>query len=257
MFKSTTTNMNGGVTNAASFQTMGFSGVPDPTYAHVVEDDFDAYITSKWVLSGTGAVTPTVSSTTDGGAITLTTGAVAADSTVIQSAGGMILNPAGGKAAFFKVAASMASVGTTGFYAGWINEGAALSAPVSGIYFELAVGGANLLVQQAVGSTVTTLMTLPNPFTNNVMVELGLAVDSLGNLAAYVNPTTGKSGYARNAPSPLGVATGNPSLGYDALVAASKVTYPVGALSPTVGILTASAAAQTALVDFLVAVRER
>lgn len=256
MFKSKSTNMNGGITNAADFQTMGFSGIPDPTYAHVLADDFDFFNASKWAVSGTGAVAPTAVDTLDGGAVLFTTGAVASDETIIQSSGGMQL---GGlpvpKATFFKAKFALAEPATTGVYAGIWTPAGTMGSPTNGVWIESVAGSNTLTLMKSVAGAAVSLGTTAFTFAAGVMAEVGFAIDELNNVEWFINPGTGKTGYARNAPSPAGVVAGTASLGRVGQVAG--VTLPSAVIVPSFGILTSTAAAVTADLDFLVAVRER
>src|SRR5258706_2992742 len=121
-YDSLTTRMPNGVTNAAPWQTMGASGVPDPTWSHLYVNDFDTFNTTDWTttLVGTGTQAKT---DYDGGAILVTNSAGATDATYMQlTNAGFKLGSS--KAMFFKFAGQLSAVSLDTFYCGLVQKGA-------------------------------------------------------------------------------------------------------------------------------------
>jgi hypothetical protein len=263
-FDSLTTRMPGGVTNAAPWQTMGASGVPDPTWAHVYANDFDTYAAGDWTIALTG--TGTVAKTDfDGGAILLSNTAGATDAQYVQlTNAGFKMLP--NKAAFFKFAGQMSDIANDVFYAGLVQKGATTLASITdGVFISKTTsnsGALTLNVRQG-GTAYTAAFPALEAIAANTYFELGFMVDYLGNVAAFFNPTTGSnpisaaaaaSSQARGRVAAL-YANGGP--GPIPASQAAPIVLPTALLTPAFGLLNASAATRTLTVDYLVATRER
>jgi hypothetical protein len=249
MFNSMTTRMPNGVTNAASWQTMGQSGVPDPTWGHVYSNDFDTFSAGDWTISNTGVTPTNALSAVDGGALLTTTTAGIADASYLQLATASFkLIP--GKAAFFKWAGQISDIANSVFHAGLIMTSSTPLTANDGVYLVKATAQGGLVLRSVVGG-VTTSVALP--ITSAIIAatyfEIGIEVDYLGNVAAYFNPTTGSN------PISASAAAAGQSRGRVAMLATPGVTQAL--LAPSFGLLNSTAAARTMTTDFITAVRER
>jgi len=246
-----------GITNAAPRQTMGNSGVPDPTWARIIALE---YINNNdlTALTANGSAAMATAAGV-GGSATLTTGAAAnilgAEATaqaVFQVP--TVANNLGRM--FFKWQGSIDSLlGTlqVGFVA------SAASAP-QGIFIQSTVttGALSLIVRNGTGTS-----TFPFPSTQALVagttVELGIEVDTIGNVFAYFNPTTGAEPITGTVPStPIGtVANGPVVAAYNQLNGSLQGLFlPTGALFASQGAIPTTAVARVLTVNFFVAVQE-
>jgi hypothetical protein len=254
---SRTTRMPYGMTNAAARQTMGNSGVADPTWARMIALE---YINNNdtTALTENGSATVTLAAGV-GGSATLTTGAVANTLGAAATAQAVFQVPTTANnlgRMFFKWQGSIDSlVGTlqVGFVA------SAASSP-QGIYIQSAVttGALSLIVKNGSGTT-----TVPFPtslaLVAGTTVELGLEVDTLGNVFAFFNPTTGAEPITGTVPStPIGtVANGPVVAAYNQLNGAlTGLFLPTAALYASQGAIPTTAVARVVTVNFFVALQE-
>lgn len=263
MFDSLTTRMPNGVTNAASWQTMGASGREDPTWSHMYANDFDTFAAGDFTIATVTSGSPTQALTDgDGGRLLVTNTAGATDATYLQ------LKNAGfqlklGKATFFKFAGQMSDL-VNGAYFGLVQKGAAAVGTITdGVYITKASGTGALTLNSA--KTGTTTQSVAFPAAEAIVAatdfELGIYVDYLGNLAAFFNPTTGSNPISASAAASTNQARGRVAALYAGPALAQGQTAPLvltaALLTPAFGLLNASAIARTLNVDYLVASRER
>ena len=246
MFPLTSRSPNG-VTNAAPWQTFGSSGVPDPTWAQMDVDDFNAFVAATWTttLVGTGAVAAAAGK---GGLATFATTAGATDATYNQRPVASFVATLG-KRTFFKFAGSLSEIGSDVFYAGLIATSTTPLAAADGIYLTKVAGAALLSLVHKIGG-VTTTVALPTSIvlTAATAFELGIYISDLGSIHAFFNPTTGIN--------PIAAASGA-SRGYVAVIPVSAAGVTQVALAPSFGLVNASAVARTLTVDYVVAATER
>ena len=250
MFNSATTRLWGGLTNAAPWQTMANSGIPDPSWAHVYHNDFDSYVTTDWTVTLVGTGTTALAVGVDGGAILQTTSIGIADSIfnqLVQASFKMLP----GKSTYFKFAGILSDVLNSVFYCGLMAKTATPLTVTDGLYILKATAQAGLTLVSVIGG-VTTSTPLPAAcvLAAGVAFELGLEVDYLGNVAAYWNPSTGNN--------QLGLGTIPLTTSNRGRVASlTGVTVSQVVLSPSFGILNSTAVARTLQTDYVTAVRER
>lgn len=243
---SKTTNMPNGLTNAAPWQTMGMAGVPDPTWAQIYHNDFNVFIATDLTASLTGIGT-IVLTATDGGAVVITTGAGATDANSYQvPVAGFKLTP--GKKAFFKASMTLDSVTLSTVFAGLIITSATPNSAANGLFIRKAAGSSLLYLVHRVGSveTATAFPAAAIPVAAT-QFEVGFAVDELGTVTGFFNPTTGGDALLTN---PSGFVRGP-------VVQMTGVTLTTALLAPTYGQINSSAVARATTLDYLVAVRER
>lgn len=259
-YDSLTTRMPQGLTNAAPWQTMGASGVPDPTWAHTYANDFDTYTPGDWTVTLVGTGTQTLTDS-NGGALLVTNSAGATDATYmrLKNAGFMV---GGGKATFFKFMASTGTVATNlyQFFAGLTQSGATTLASITnGIYISKATGSTQFMLNITRASVTTSF-----PFPANLTVginspfEIGFMVDYLGNVAGFWNPTTGSNPISASPPAPGAatatrgrvVSTGTPPLN-------PAVPLPTVLLAPAFGLMNGATTATPLTIDYIVVSDER
>lgn len=246
-FDSPTTRLPQGVTNCAPWQTMGASGLPDPGFAHVYHNDFDSYTAAQWTVANTGSCTQAMTEG-DGGQLLVTTTTGIADASYLQLVNAGFI-PKAGSQTFFKFAGTLSDVTNDVFYAGLVQKGATTVASITdGIFISKATGSAALTLNIRKGSAAVTaaLPAAAIPIAGT-QFEIGFMVDTLGNVAAFFNPTTGND---------IPVAAGGVRGRVAAIYQPSAVPATV-ALTPAFGLLNSTAAARTLTVDFLTVVRER
>ena len=249
-FNSTTTRLPGGATNAAPWQTMGNSGVPDPSWAHIYHDDFDKYTATDWTITLTGAGTNALAASSDGGQLQSVTTTAINDAVLTQPKYPtfQIYGAAIQKSSYFKWSGTISDALNSTLFFGWIGATTPLT-PTDGIYISSPSGGAGLNLVLVKASVVTTI---PFPascvIVNGVNFEVGIEVDYLGNVAGYFNPTTGNNGT---------LSQFNTIGGRGRVVSVLAPTLTTAFFAPTFGVKTATAAAKTLTTDFVTAVKER
>lgn len=249
-FDSLTTRMPNGLTNAAPWQTMGAAGTSDPTWSHLYSNDFDTYAAGDWTVTSVGAGTQALTDF-DGGALLVSNTAGATDANYMQLVHGTFkLLP--GKAMFFKFAGQLSDIANDTFFAGLAQKGATTAASITdGVYISKNTSTTGALTLNSKIGGVLTSVALPvsESLVAATNFELGIAVDYLGNVAAFFNPTTGSNPISASAG-----ATGQ-ARGRVASLLAPGLTQVL--LSPSFGLLNASAAARTLTVDYITVSRER
>ena len=253
---SLTTRHPNGVTNAAYGQTMGNSGIPDPSWAHVYHNDFDTYLASDWTVTKTGTGTVALTAA-DGGQLLITNTAGATDAIYNQLtvAGFKVVS---GKDIFFKLKGQLSDVTNSVFYAGLISTTTTPLTLGDGIYISKPTGSGAVQLNCVIGgvATITTfpaaaLMVAATDF------EIGIHVDYLGNVEAFFNPSTGADWQQLGTQSSsAGAMTVR---GRVAAVANASITGGLTAvvLNPSFGLLNSTAAARTLQVDYVTVVRNR
>ena len=198
-----TTRMPLGVTNAAPWQTLGNAGFLDPSWAHVFFDDFDPYVAATYTVSGTGGAVAAIAGR--GGVVSATTPAVNSDAVIIQRAtatfnvqntttvfGNRSTAPTWFKIALWNTVASASGTIITGI-------ADSLTAPNNGYTIQRSSTGVWTLNMYSASGTAIATATMPTftetfyqaSQTTGLPFELGIYVNSIGDIGAFVNPTTG------------------------------------------------------------------
>jgi hypothetical protein len=226
---------------------MGAAGSPDPGYSHLYHNDFDNFTSTSWTISTVGTPTQAIADG-DGGQLLVTNTAGAADACYLQLPNGTFA-PKAGSQTFFKFAGTLSDVTNDVFYAGLVQKGATTVASITdGIFISKATGSAALTLNIRKASVaVTAAFPAASIPVAGTQFEIGFMVDTLGNVAAFFNPTTGN-----DVPVPAGGQRGR----VVAIYQPSAVPAAV-ALTPAFGLLNSTAVARTLSVDFLTVVRER
>lgn len=253
-FDSLTSRDPNGLTNAAQWQTMGASGIPDPTWAQVYSDDFNQYLAALYSVSGQG--TPAVTQASGlGGIINMATSGAAADTTNLQiTQAGFQATP--GKHLFFKAEFTPVSTAAADLYFGLFPVSASPLAAADFIAFICATGQNQWILRSRVGGVNNDIPLPANLLkVDGTVIELGFHVDRQGNIEAFFNPTTGSNPISASA-SAGGQPRGRVA-SYVNPVNGTQLSPTQVLLSPTAGIRTTGAAVRSMTVDFLVCSAER
>jgi hypothetical protein len=238
MFTSPNTNFPGGVTNAAPYQAMAKAGTPDPSWSQLYHNEFNTYIATDLTTTLVGAGT-TALVAESGGVLLSTTAAGIADANYHQlPVAGFAITP--GSQLFFKARLKMDSATLSTVFAGLIIQSATPLAAADGLYFLKATGAATWVLRSSVGGVnVDTVIPVGLVAVANTWIEVAFYYDGQGNVAAYINPTTGPSVPAANAPKGF-VAKYSPAAGFTTAI-----------LTPSFGHLNSTAVARTLRCDYL------
>ena len=248
-----------GFTQDAPFQPLAHIGVPNPFFYHVHADDFNVVDANVYTTTVTTAGT-VAGAAGDGGTALFTTNAttpLVTDIAALQlKTASFALIPAtsttAGKKTAFLTRIQVSDAVNTAFNVGLMNTTATPFAPTDGVYFTKVTGAANNLTLVSNIGSVTTTVAIPTAaytLTNNTYIDLGIYVDAKGNVGAYVG--TNMVGLSPQS----GTGSTNANRGTSAVLALPGLTSVV--LNPTLAIQSGSATSKTALVDFVLAARER
>jgi hypothetical protein len=253
-FDSITTRMPNGVTNAATWQTMGSAGTPDPSWSHMYHNDFDTFNAADFSLNEVGQGTVALTGG-DGGVLSLTNATGQGNAITMQLAqASFVLKP--GKATFFKFAGVLSDAINDIFFVGLAQSGAAtLTAVTDGILISKAAGSSQLILRSSKGGLVTQLA-LPaiDAPVSGVPFELGLFVDAQGNLAAFFNPTTGSTSISAAATVQ---GRGRVAAMYSLPASGVPLSLTSVVLAPIVSITNSLATSHVLGIDYLTVSRER
>lgn len=238
MLTASSTNFPFGVTNAASYQAMSESGIPDPAWSQLYHNEFNTFIATDLTttLVGTGT---TALAAESGGVLLATTTAGAADANYYQlPVAGFQITP--GSQLFFKCRLKLNSATLSDVYCGLIAASATPLAATEGLFFFKAAGAATWVLRSIVGG-VTTDTALPTSavVAADTWQELSFYYDGQGNVAMYFNPTTGPS-----------VPTSLQSKGWIARYSPSG-GFSTAMLAPSFGMRNSTAVARTMRIDYL------
>ena len=267
---SSVTRMPKGVTNAAPWQTLGNAGFLDPSWAHVFFDDFDPYVAATYTVGGTGGAVAAIAGR--GGLISATTPAVGADAVTIQRATATfsmqntttIEGNRSTAQVFFKIALYNTVAAATGAIITGIVD--SVTAPNNGYAIERSAGGVWTLAVFSGSATALATATLPTVTetlyqasqTTGQPFELGIYVNEIGDIGAFVNPTTGSVGGSGNTPNTF--ITGTSGRGPVAVIPNSAYT-PVAIqttyLAPGFSYTNSAGQAGGIDIDYILAAQDR
>lgn len=231
-----TTRMPKGVTNAAPWQTLANAGFLDPSWAHVFFDDFDPYVAATYTISGTGGAVAAIAGR--GGLVSATTPATSGNAVVIQRATATfstqntttVFGNRVTAQVFFKIALWNTVVNASGTIITGIAD--SMTAPNNGYTIQRNSSGVwSLNVYSASGTALATA-TLPTVTetlyqasqTTGQPFELGIYVNEIGDIGAFVNPTTGSIGGSGNTPNTFITSPGSTGRGALAVIPATAYT---------------------------------
>lgn len=205
-----TTRMPYGVTNAQPWQTLGNAGFLDPSWAHVFFDDFDPYVAATYTVSGTGGAVAAIAGR--GGLVSATTPATGADAVIIQRATATfsmqnttaIEGNRPTSQVFFKIALYNTVAAASGTIITGIMD--SMTAPNNGYVIARSSTAVWTLAVYSASGTALATATMPAVTetlyqasqTTGAPFELGIYVNPIGDIAAFVNPTTGGVGNTPN-----------------------------------------------------------
>lgn len=242
-----------GVTNNLASHPLGRFKNPDPLRAHIFANDFDAYASGDWSLTGQG--TPTSALTAgDGGLLLLTTTTAAGDGAFLQKTPGAFTMQSG-KQIWFRGLFTLADVTATTFFAGIVNAGATAFAPTDGFYFTKAAAGTQLVFnyKNTTGS-VSQSFNLPNtPATYTTYNDL-LQSSGTASFLPIANSTQFVLGAHYDGNVTLQIFFNDARVGSITLAGAPTTATLAPAFGVTNGTTTA---AKTLTVDGVLAAKER
>ena len=190
-FGSKTTNLPHGVTNASQASgVMGMAGTPDPSFSHLYHNDFDVYAAGDWTTTVVGTGT-TALQDGDGGQLLLTNTTGGTDSISMQlKKAGFKLNA--GKACFFKFRGQLSDATNTKLAVGLVATSTTPLTANDGLFIYKASGAKTFVLRSVIGGVTTdTAFPAACAAADATMFEVGFAVDTLGNVAAFFNAKTG------------------------------------------------------------------
>lgn len=226
----TTTNLPGGITNAALNTVMSSYGAEDPTVFHSYFNDFDAIdISSDWTNTHTGSVTNAVTAG-NGGILSLGNSAANNDLDSIQLNAASFAIVAGSKA-WFKCRFNISNATNAALTIGLIQTTTTPLTVTDGMWFSKAAASTALAFNMAKSSAVTTLSSVAT-LANTTYLNVGWHYDGASTVSVYVN---------------------------NAKVAGTTVltNLPTANLNLTLAVANGTAAANTLLVDYVLAATER
>ena len=246
-FDSRTTRMPLGLTNAAPWQTFGAAGFPDPSFAQVFHTDFDTYTSAAWTATVVGTGTQALADA-DGGQLLVSNTAGATDATYLKLANATFkVTP--GKFLLYKFIGTLSDIANCTSYYGLVQKSATTKASITdGIFLSNDAANTGTLTLNVVVGSAAVTAALPSTasLTAGTPFELGIVVDALGNVGAYFNPGTGRAAIS----TPVAGTRGPAAVLY-------APALPTALLTPSFGLLNASATTRTLSVDCLTVARER
>lgn len=226
----TTTNIPSGITNAALQTVMSSYGADDPSVFHEYFNDFDAFdAAGDWTNTHTGSVTNAVAAG-NGGILSMANSAANNDLDSLQLNAASFAIVAGSKA-WFKCRFNISNATNAALTIGLIQTTTTPLTVTDGLWFSKAAASTSLNFNIAKSSAVTTL----------------------SSVATLANTTYLNVGWHYNGSSAVDVYINN------VRVAGTTVltNLPTANLNVTMAVANGTAAANTLLVDYILASTER
>ncbi len=180
----TPTRYPSGVTNVTKASDLGMFTAPDPTKNHVYFNDFDEPIGSNWFITSTGSASAAAIADVDGGAITLTTDAGAADNVFLDKKGESFLFAAG-KPLWFKTRLKVSNATSSTFVAGLQITDTSPLAVSDGVFFIKAGGSTTvqmLVEKNGTATTVSAATMADDPF-----ITLGFYYNGVDGISYFAD----------------------------------------------------------------------
>lgn len=224
-----TTNLPGGVTNAALQTVMSSFGANDPSVFHSYWNDFDTFETGDWTNTATGSVTNAVAAG-NGGILSIGNSAASADLDSLQLKAASFAIVAGNKA-WFKCRFNVSNATNSELTIGMIQTTTTPLTVTDGLWFSKAASSTALAFNMAKSSTTTTLSSVAT-LANTTYLNVGWHYDGSSTVSVYVN---------------------------NVKVAGTTVltNLPTANLNLTMAVANGTAAANTLLVDYIGCFNER
>lgn len=225
----TTTNLPGGITNAALSTVMTSFGAPDPSVFHSYWNDFDTFASGDWTNTATGSVT-NANAAGNGGILSLANSAANNDLDSIQLKAASFAIVAGSQA-WFKCRFNISNATNAALTIGLIQTTTTPLTVTDGIYFSKAAASTALAMKIAKSSAITTLSSVAT-LANTTYLNVGWHYNGSSAVTCYVNNVK------------VGAIT-------------DLTNLPTANLNLTIAVANGTAAANTLLVDYVGVFNER
>lgn len=225
-----TTNLPGGITNAALQTVMSSYGAEDPTVFHAYFNDFDAFdATGDWTNTHTGSVTNAVAAG-NGGILSMANSAANNDLDSLQLNAASFAIVAGYKA-WFKARFNISNATNAALTIGMIQTTTTPLTVTDGLWFSKAAASTALAFNIGKSSAITTLASVAT-LANTTYLNVGWHYDGGSAVHVYVN---------------------------NVKVAGTTVltNLPTANLNVTMAVANGTAAANTLLIDYVFMANER
>ena len=238
----------GGVSTDFPYGALANFGLPNPLSYHLWEDDFDV-LNSGYTVTKTGSGTLAVTAA-QGGALKFTTNAstpLASDLVSLQLPAGSFSFTAG-KKCFFLTRLQSSDVVDATLLAGLMEITTTPGAATDGVYFSKLSGASNTLnLISNVGGVASSLAIPANAYSlaDNTNIDLAFYVDRNQRILAFVNAQL------------VGYVTQSGNGGPRGPVAGFAPPLTTSLLSPTLAVISGTAASHTMTADFILAAMER
>lgn len=178
-----TTNLPGGITNAAIPSALQSYGAMDPTVFHTYMNDFDVYTAGDWTNTATGSVTNAIIAG-NGGIISLINSAANADLNSLQLKVATFAMVAGSQS-WMKMRFSVSNATNAALVLGLIQTTTTPLTVTDGLYFAKAAASTTLTAKVAKSSTISTVNV--GTLANATSVNVGLHFDGNSTISVWLN----------------------------------------------------------------------
>lgn len=225
-----TTNYPNGVTNAAMQTVMYGYVAEDPSVVHAYWNDFDSIdVAGDWTLTTVGTTPTAAVAAGNGGILSMVNSAANNDLDSLQlKAASFAIVP--GSRSWFKCRFNISNATNAALTIGLIQTTTTPLTVTDGIYFSKAAASTTLNMILAKSSATTTVVV--GTLANTTYVNVGWHYDGQSSVTAYLN----------------GVRVGGTTV---------LTNLPTANLNVTMAVGNGTAAANTLLVDYILAANER
>lgn len=180
-----TTNFPDGVTNAQLPSALQSFIAPDPTLVHQYFNDFDVYTSGDWTNTATGSVTNAIAAG-DGGILSMGNSASSADLDSLQLKAATFQFTAN-KQAWIKARFNLSNATNANLILGLIQTTTTPLTVTDGLYFSKLAASTTLTAKAAKSSTASSVNV--GTLANTTYVTVGLHYDGGDNVFVYLNDT--------------------------------------------------------------------
>ena len=179
----TTTNLPGGLTNAAIPSALQSFGADDPTVFHTYFNDFDTYEAGDWTVTATGSPTNGVIAG-NGGILSLINTASNADLNSLQLKGASFTITAGSQF-WMKIRFNTSNATNAALIIGLIQTTTTPLTVTDGIYFSKLAASTTLTAKVAKSSAITSVNV--GTLANTTYVNVGFHYDGSSEISVWLN----------------------------------------------------------------------
>lgn len=178
-----TTNLPGGITNAAIPSVLQAYGAPDPSVFHSFVNDFDTFEAGDWTGTATGSVTNAVIAG-NGGILSMINSASNADLNSLQLKAASFALVAGSQT-WMKLRFSVSNATNAALILGLIQTTTTPLTVTDGLYFSKAAASTTLTAKVAKASAISTINV--GTLANATAVNVGLHYDGNATITVWLN----------------------------------------------------------------------